>query len=645
MRLVEFALRGVRRFEGGRKLAFQEGYNLLSGPNESGKTTCLLAILATLEPGWLEGRREALLLTPAEGGQPGQARTGLVFVHEDSTYRLVRDLEAGAATLAVLDPASGKYQAVGRDADSVSRWLHETAGLPGRRAFDALFCLDRARMPSAEVCRDVADDWSAGAGRERVGVGAIAAAPEAPPLTGAAKTARIAEIKEELARIEEMGKVEFRLDGVKAKLFEIEAEFGDIRKLDQVAADLDRAIGEFESLGVDPDQLETRARGFQTLAEKREANLAAVAAEREALDLVARAEVTPIQKDPLVVAGGAVTVLALVGGLLVSNAVAALALIGIGVALAGVVRDTQAAGKQRAAHEALGSLDDRVNAIEKKFEIETKAVRSAQETLGVSGPSGILEQVEQHRTLKARRQAVAERREAVTQQKNLAALEADRERLAGEVAELEEALRGFGGTAAFDPNDLKRELDVLEGRATPEPEPAAGGLGLDLPGDGRDASASMGDGRVGPLAAALDAWLDAAARVLANSREGIARELLQRAQPLVAPLTGDRYKSLAFDGDGRLVAVVSDGRALATADASPGTQDVVYLALRLAGYMMVARERPFPLFLDDPLGALDDTRLQVACRALKSAARGGQIIHTTVRRLPPALADSAQTLS
>ncbi len=151
MRLLEFALQGVRRFEGGRKLAFHEGYNLVTGPNESGKTTCLLTLLAALEPERLDGGAAALVPAAAPGtaAAPAPARCGLVFLHEGRTYRLVRDLVQGAANLAALDPASGKFVAEHRDADAIRRWLRETAGMPGRRLFDALFLVERAGMPSA----------------------------------------------------------------------------------------------------------------------------------------------------------------------------------------------------------------------------------------------------------------------------------------------------------------------------------------------------------------------------------------------------------------------------------------------------------------------------------------------------------------
>jgi DNA repair exonuclease SbcCD ATPase subunit len=655
VRLLEFALRGVRRFEGGRKLAFQEGYNLVTGPNDSGKSTLLAALLATLEPERLREDATGVLAGP-QPGEPAQARGGLTFLHDGKTYRLVRDLEQGAATLAALEPGSSKYLPQQRDAESVRAWLREVAGMPGPRQFDVLLVISRASMPSARAPGLGSGPASPGRRPEDAGVPefprrveAAAAsaeapafeitAPAGPTLTGPARASRIAELKAELGRIEEMGRIEFRLDGVKAKLFEVEAEFGDLRKLDQLAAELDAAIAAFERLGVDPEQLEARARTFKTLSEKRSGDLAAVEAEREALGAAVSVPARPVFKDPLVLGGGAAAVASLVIGVWFPLAAVG-ALAGLGAALLGAVRDAQAAGRQKAALDALQRLDGREQTIEKRFDIETKAVRAAQETLGVAGPEGLLERIGEYRALKTRRAEVAARREALTRQKNLEALEAERRRLAAEVAELEEALRGFGGTAAFDAGELKRELNLLEGRVKPErPAQAAP---LETEGDGGGPAA--GDGP-GALDAAVGAWLEAAARLAGRPRDALARDVLQRAQPLVAPLTTDRFKSLAFDAAGRLVAVGADGRSVPAAGTSPGTQDVVFLALRLAGHTLLARDRSWPLFLDDPLVALDDARLQVACLALKRVARAaGQVIHLSARKLPPALADSVQSL-
>jgi hypothetical protein len=646
MRLVEFALRGVRRFEGGRKLTFQEGYNLLTGPNESGKSTCLAAVLATLEPERLAEGFEALVA----GGEAGQARCGLVFLHDSQTCRIVRDLEQGAANLAVLDPATGKFGPHERDAEGVRRWLRETAGMPARRFFDTLLVLERAAMPSAGLrvpgAAARAGDASTGGGAPTLradAFGAAAPSAPAPALTGSARAARIAELQAEIARLDEMSQVEFALDGVKAKLFEVEAEFGELRKLDQLAADLDSATGEFERLGLDPAQLEQRARNVRGLEEKRRADLASVEAECDALQGEASAPVTPVLRDPLVLGGAAAAAVGLGLGLVFQPASLG-ALAGLGAVLAGVMRGQQAAQRQRAAQQKLGELDERLRAIEKRFEIETKAVRAAQEALDVSGPEGILERIEAYRTLKARREAVAERRAALGRQKNLPALEAERQRLASEVAALEERLRGFGGTAAFDAGDLKRELAELQGRA-PRPSADLGLPGAPWSADSAASARSSGPPGRGPLADGVEGWLEAAARVLGSDRDTLARDVLARAQPLVFPLTSERYRSLAFDADGRLVCVTPGGASLPAALASPATQDALYLALRLAGYALLAKARPWPLFLDDPLVALDDGRLLVACRALKAAARGGgQVIHLSARKLPPAVADSTQSL-
>jgi hypothetical protein len=728
LHLVEFALQGVRRFGAGRKLALGEGYNLLTGSNESGKTTCLLVILATLEPERLEGNPGPLLPALTAGAPvPPPPRCGVVFTHAGRTYRLVRDLVRGAANLGVLDPGSGKFILQQREASAIRLWLREVAGMPARRPFDALFLLERAAMPSARLhgasclgSPSPATAPSGEAGASLTGTAAPAAAAT-PLLTGAAREARIAELKAELARIEEMSRIEFSLDGVRARLFELDAEFADVRKLGSLAAELDTAIAEFERLGLDPAQLEARARNFKTLVERREAELAAVEADREAIEARAAAPVTPVVKDRLVLAGAGVTLVCLGVGLWFPAAFAG-ALAGFGAAAFGTVRDSWAAARRREALAGLAPLEERVQAIEKRFEIETRSVRSAEEALGVSGPEGVLERVEAYRTLKVRREAVEERREALTRQKDFAALEAERGRFTAEVSQLEERLRGFGGTAAFDAGELRRELAVLEGRAAPpphaghptedhpeeaqpgvptEPEapwggargprsggftrplgqspsaigqapgapsslrggPGGGGGDAGIPGataagasaaeaddrpaprSGAGASGGGAAGGGGPLAEAVEAWLEAAARVLGESREGVARELLSKAQPLVAPLTAGRHRSVALDADRGLVAVGADGRTHPAAELSPATQDALYLALRLAGFGLVARARPWPLFLDDPLVALDDVRLAAACRAIGAAARdGGQVLHFAARKLPPALADSAQTL-
>jgi hypothetical protein len=203
MRFVEFALRGIRRFEGGRKLTFHEGYNVLAGPNESGKTICLLALLATLEVDRLE-KRAGDLVPEAGPGEHVPSRCGLTVLHEGVVYRIVRDLEHAAVNLSRIDE-SGRPVTEQRDIVAVRRWLRDTAGMPGRRHFDALFVIERGDMPSASG-RAAARKTQADAPGEAGPAFDLARAAAAAPLpTGAARAARIAELQAELAAAEQAG--------------------------------------------------------------------------------------------------------------------------------------------------------------------------------------------------------------------------------------------------------------------------------------------------------------------------------------------------------------------------------------------------------------------------------------------------------
>ena len=104
-----------------------------------------------------------------------------------------------------------------------------------------------------------------------------------------------------------------------------------------------------------------------------------------------------------------------------------------------------------------------------------------------------------------------------------------------------------------------------------------------------------------------------------------APRISQRAQALFAQLTGNRYDRLLLEEDLRVRTGAKDDDVLRSdLWRSDGTADQLYLALRLA----VAEELTphTPLVLDDALVRFDDSRLANAMAALTEAAQNKQVI-------------------
>jgi DNA repair exonuclease SbcCD ATPase subunit len=130
--------------------------------------------------------------------------------------------------------------------------------------------------------------------------------------------------------------------------------------------------------------------------------------------------------------------------------------------------------------------------------------------------------------------------------------------------------------------------------------------------------------------------LDTARNVLASVVEDTharwSASLNQSASEIVERLTQARYSRVVFDNDLSPTLERPDGRQIMEGQAlreclSEGTQDLLYFAARVT----VARElsssrEPLPLILDDPLVALDESRLQEALSLLAKMARQVQVI-------------------
>lgn len=107
------------------------------------------------------------------------------------------------------------------------------------------------------------------------------------------------------------------------------------------------------------------------------------------------------------------------------------------------------------------------------------------------------------------------------------------------------------------------------------------------------------------------------------------RHIEELASGYFCTLTNSAYSGLRINDDTQaptLVAVESARSEKTLDELSAGTRDQIWLALRLAGIVMAARETPFPLLLDDSLVQFDDTRARTALRLLHEISSQVQVV-------------------
>jgi uncharacterized protein YhaN len=105
-------------------------------------------------------------------------------------------------------------------------------------------------------------------------------------------------------------------------------------------------------------------------------------------------------------------------------------------------------------------------------------------------------------------------------------------------------------------------------------------------------------------------------------RAEISPRLSARARELLAAMTGGRYDSVGVDHDLSMTVGTESGTR-SPEWLSTGTQDLVYLSLRLSLVELLYRERP-PICFDESLAHQDDGRLARVVATLSERAREGQ---------------------
>lgn len=107
--------------------------------------------------------------------------------------------------------------------------------------------------------------------------------------------------------------------------------------------------------------------------------------------------------------------------------------------------------------------------------------------------------------------------------------------------------------------------------------------------------------------------------------------LEQAASRYFGPLSGDSGATVHLDATFSVRVRLTNGHEILPQQLSCGTQDQLYVALRLAVADLLAGEQCLPLIFDDPFVNFDDDRLQRMRVALQSAAQTRQVLLFTHR--------------
>ena len=303
MVILELAAQGLKGFAPSIRINFSQGYTLLQSQQAGGSLWRLLEALCYAD---VQADTAGLVASGASVG-----RVGLTFQGRDGeTYRLVREL-GGSGTLAKRDPGSGKFLPVTTDAAEMAQYLRASVGLPTRGVYQQAFAIVPGTWPSQRVDRPVS---SPGLGRPTgsfpalqpsaaLGLASGRAAVQ-PAADVPAAQALLVQLRAELEGAKEIDALQFKLDGLQKRVFDLSAQVRQVDELRRQAEQAQAAVAQMPSpaqLGL-PENIAERAARFESAEKQRDDKLLRLEAEREKF-LGQSFAIQPLYREPPFLAG------------------------------------------------------------------------------------------------------------------------------------------------------------------------------------------------------------------------------------------------------------------------------------------------------------------------------------------------------
>jgi hypothetical protein len=458
-----------------------------------------------------------------------------------------------------------------------------------------------------------------------------------------AARATLETLRQELDGTRELDELQYKLDGVQKRIFDLG---GQVREADRLRQELAQAQAAVEAapspskLGL-PENIAERASKVEVLEKQRDDQLKRLEREREQF-LGKSFSVDPLYRDQAFLAAMGVGALTLVLGLALGHAWRYLSLLdipafGMGAVLAirwiGEVQANQSLGRRKAHY------DEREKQIQDAFENEVLSVKTAMKLLGVESPGELVDIFAARQVQERQAQEAAQR---LAELESNPAVQMAKQQVAEAQAEQSQFEARIGELSSYGrpPHVIEAEIEELEASiqaalAPPAPAPAPTAAPVTAATPAATAPGTPTPPGEDPVPRLLDATTDLFGADLAT----LAGLIAPRAAQYLAALTERRLSTLEIDAKGQAQVGSAQGKQGAGA-LPPGDRDLVYLAVKVALMEKYAERARLPYLIDDDFSGFPPAQVALIARVLKHLGTRAQVLHLSASPATEAAADA-----
>ncbi len=637
MLFQELILSGIRNFAKLKKIDFLKGFNIIIGDNESGKTTIYDSILSILFGSSYPESKNLI----CEGEQ--ECKAALTFKDKKGdTYRVIRDLSKDKANLFKLD-SSNNFIIINKNKDMIDQLLSsEIVGLkedeyiyifslkyPLYISTNGAYKAKEEEMalidetPAIEKLEGIEGNaaWSE-SGAETESIDRIKNDEEL-----AFKEKRLNTLKEALTKVDQLSKIEYKIDEVQTKLSDTKKK---LESLNIAEKELAQNINGLESLKLFAElSAEINIDELIDSYEKKEIERAKELDEvREKLELLKeRRDLIPnkpVFQNPFLIAG-AVLITASLFSVISFNLTDIFQILffvgffgGAGSIAFAIFNDFQNNSKRKELDLKINNINKQLNDKSTRYGKEDTQFQDILKKTSSSNAHELGSRYKKYQELLQQKEFLEEKKKRLLEGKEREEIEGEFKQLQKEKAELDSKVQGYTGLSTdiydIEAEIKKTEREIREYKGTGKAE---------LQKAASYKTHSIETTRCAEHTEIIN-W-QMLEKILGKDPRDLLPIIESKTKMYLQRLTLGRYSGLNINSGIYLTAKEKNKKAELN-KLSKSVIDQVYLALHFALTSILSAKHTFPFLIDDPFLTLDPQREAIAVEILREMGKDNQVI-------------------